>query len=62
MKPRKENPTRYRATWEFELRYPSDYEGVRSWLHEAIERLTYNASHIQSDFLVIEKVEKEKIS
>lgn len=54
----KENPTRYRATWEFELRYPSDYKYVR----EALERFTLGLSRdyraLISDYLAIEKVEK----
>jgi cephalosporin hydroxylase len=55
MADRREKPTRYRAVWEFELRFPDDYEKVRAQLQDLTIELAANTM-MQSDFLSIEKV------
>ena len=56
----KENPTRYRAVWEFELRYPSDYQYVRQALETFTRNLSEGYKPINSDYLAIEKVETKQ--
>lgn len=55
----KERPTRYRATWEFELRYHSDYRYLRETLQRFVDGLQENYGGLSSDYLAIEKIEQE---
>jgi len=51
----REKPTTYRATWEFALRFPSDYKHVRSML-ESFTKGMEDSRQLQNSFLSIEKI------
>lgn len=53
----KERPTSYRATWKFELRYPRDYEMIRSRLNHFTKEME-DLYSLQSDYLSIKKVKR----
>lgn len=54
----REKPTRYRATWEFELRCPSDYQHLRQTLQRFVDGLQEIHRGLHSDYLAIEKIEE----
>ncbi len=55
----REKPTRYRATWEFELRFPHAYAYVREEFQEFTRKLEERCMALNSDYCAIEKIERK---
>lgn len=50
-------PTRYKMSFEFVLRYPSDYQSVTNKLRAALDDVEETTHNFAPDYLAFEKVE-----